>query len=72
MRNAWSHVEVLQTTDIPALLNYIADIFETSIEMNENVIQFLQNGDLHQRQELMVVYYLNSILKHVDDINEHR
>lgn len=72
MRNAWLHVEVLQTTDLPALMNHIADVFEAALELPKVIEALVKQGDLHQRQEVLVFYYLFGVLKHIEDIGEHR
>ncbi len=72
MRNAWLHVEVLQTTDLPALMNHIADVFEAALELPKVIETLVKQGDLHQRQEVLVFYYLFGVLKHIEDIGEHR
>lgn len=72
MRNAWQHVEVLQTTDLHLLVNHMADVLEAAEKTPELVEGFLRAGDLHQRQEALVFYYLHGMLGHLDDIKEHR
>jgi hypothetical protein len=72
MRNAWQHVEVLQTTDIPALINHIADVLEATLENPEIIEPLLKLHDIHQRQEVLVFYYLNGLVRHLDDISELR
>ncbi len=72
MRNAWLHVEVLQTTDLPALINHIADVLEAALELPRVIDALVKQGDLHQRQEVLVFYYLFGVIKHIEDIGEHR
>lgn len=72
MRNAWQHVEVLQTTDLAALINHIADVLEAALAMPEVVEPLLKQHDIHQRQEVLVFYYLNGLVRHLDDISELR
>eukprot|EP01038_Epipyxis_sp_PR26KG_P007382 gene7382-10056_t len=72
MKNAWVHVEVLQTTDLPALINHIADVLEAALETPSLFENLIRQGDIHQRQEILVFYYLNGLLKHMDEIREHR
>ena len=72
LKNLWNHVEALQTTDITALVNHIADVFEGSVQSAEAITAFAKLNDLHQRQEVMVFYYLASILKEIDQIGETR
>lgn len=72
MRNAWQHVEVLQTTDIPALITHIGDVLEATLTMPEVIEPLLKQQDIHQRQEVLVFYYLNGLIKHLDEISELR
>lgn len=72
MKNAWSHVEVLQTTDIPLLVNHIADVLSAVNSMPDIIRPYVCDGDLHQRQEIMVFYYLADIFKHLDEIQEYQ
>jgi hypothetical protein len=72
LKNAWLHVEVLQTTDIPALVNHIADVFQGALDTLEFFDTLVKKCDVHQRQETLVFYYLFGLLKHIDDIGEHR
>ena len=70
LRNAWNHVEVLQTTDLPALLCYISDVLNFA---NENPdFQNNYTSDLHQRQEVLVFYYMWGLFKNIEDIGEGR
>lgn len=71
-RNAWQHVEVLQTTDLHQLVNHIADTLQASLDLPDVVEALGQAGDLHQRQEVLVYYYLLGMMKHIEDIGESR
>mmetsp|Transcript_29467 Transcript_29467/g.40491 ORF Transcript_29467/g.40491 Transcript_29467/m.40491 type:complete len:324 (+) Transcript_29467:23-994(+) len=72
MRNAWQHVEALQTTDLPALLLHIHDVLTATLEMPEYISSLIKKGDLYYRQEILIFYYLNGIFKHMEDVREHR
>ncbi|RYG66323.1 hypothetical protein EON64_10025 [archaeon] len=72
MKNAWQHVEVLQTTDLPALIHHIAAVLEGALALPEVMDTLLKKNDVHQRQEVLVFYYLNGLFRHVEDIREHR
>lgn len=71
-RNAWQHVEVLQTTDLPLLLNHIADTFQATLDLPNIVNALIATGDIHQRQEVLVFYYLFGLMKHIEDLGESR
>jgi hypothetical protein len=72
LRNLWNHVETLQTTDMAALINHIADVFEGAAQNTDEITAYAKQNDLHQRQEVMVFYYLASILKEIEQIGETR
>jgi hypothetical protein len=70
LRNAWGHVEVMQTTDLPGLIRYITEILVFALSNPDFVEQLL--ADINQRQEVMVYYYLWGIFKHIEEITERR
>jgi hypothetical protein len=70
LRNAWGHVEALQTTDIPALVGHMRDVITFAAVYPEHVEPRLE--DLHQRQEILVFYYLAGLLKATNHIDEGR
>lgn len=72
LRNAWTHVEALQTTDLSALLNYIADVIDNTLAQPAIIESHMTAGDIHQRQEILVFYYLTSLLRQLDSISESR
>lgn len=72
LRNAWLHVEVLQTTDIAALINHIFEVLLAANEMMDIVDGLCKQGDIHQRQEVLVFYYMYGVVKHLDDLGEYR
>jgi len=72
MRNAWQHVEVLQTTDLPALINYIADVLEANLALVPTVENLFRETDVYQRQEVLVFHYLYHIVRQVEEIRESR
>ena len=72
LKNAWSHVEALQTSDLTGLMNHIADVIEGALEAPEVLRCHCKAGDLHQRQEIVVFYYLFDVMRHVDQIGEGR
>lgn len=72
LRNAWNHVEAIQTTDIYALMNYTADTLQSSLRYPAFMEVYCKSEDLHQRQETLIFWYLNCILLHVDSVQEER
>lgn len=71
-RNAWQHVEVLQTTDLPLLLTHIAETLQAALDLPEIMDALILAGDLHQRQEVLVFYYQLGLLKHIEELGESR
>ena len=71
LRNAWSHLEVLQTTDLPALMNYIADVFEFAVD-NPEFQENEASAEISSRQEFLVFSYMWGLFKNIDDIGEGR
>ena len=63
---------MLQTTDIHQLVTHIADTLQASLDLPEIVEALGQAGDLHQRQEVLVYYYLLGLMKHIEEIGESR
>jgi len=72
LKNAWNHIEAIQTTDIVALIDHIANVL-TGPFQNQLLQRIITtNDDLYKRQEILVIYYLGSLLKGADDLGEHR
>lgn len=72
LRNAWNHVEAIQTTDLFSLTNHISDVIDSALHHPDIIANYCQNGDIHQRQEIMIFYYLFCMLKNVEEIREDR
>ncbi len=72
LRNAWSHIEALQTTDLSLLLNYIDDVLTFAIANPREMREFCEEGNMHMRQEIMVFSYISCILKHMESMSEGR
>jgi len=72
LRNAWRHIEALQTTDLPLLVEYIGDVFEDAICYPEILERRLKSGDLHLRQEIIVIYYLHGLMSQIEEMTEER
>lgn len=70
LRNAWGHLEALQTTDIPALIAHMGDVITFAVVYPEHLEEQLE--DLHQRQEILIYYYLAGLLKATSQIDESR
>mmetsp|Transcript_15000 Transcript_15000/g.52220 ORF Transcript_15000/g.52220 Transcript_15000/m.52220 type:complete len:345 (-) Transcript_15000:1570-2604(-) len=76
LRNAWQHVEAIQTTDLPLLLKHISDVLGDAMHEETGrarMRRFAQvDGDLKDRQEVLVLHYLRGLTSHIDDIMELR
>jgi len=46
LRNAWQHVEALQTTDLPALINLMGDVLDAALEAPEELEKYCKQGRL--------------------------
>ncbi|OQS07911.1 hypothetical protein THRCLA_00094 [Thraustotheca clavata] len=68
LKNAWLHVEALQTTDLPLLIEYVATILNNCREEPG----FFSEKDPADSQEVIVLYYLHGLLKRLEDIGESR
>ena len=72
LKNAWNHIEAIQTTDVTSLIDYIANVL-IAPSKNQLLLKIItSNDDLYKRQEVLVFYYLCSILKGADDLGENR
>lgn len=72
LKNAWNHVEAVQTTDIQALVNHIADVIDYATESSRYIEECVVEGDLHMRQEVMVFSYIVGIMRQLDYLHEDR
>ena len=72
LKNAWMHVEAIQTTDLPTLLTHIADTLDGALDVDEDLMSHCAAGDVHQRQEMMVFHYLYCIMRQLEQIKESR
>lgn len=84
LRNAWAHVEAVQTTDLPCLIQHIAFVLHNAMT-NDDFMQSIMgtdggsssndtsdSDDLHQRQEILVFYYIFHLLQTLGDVDEDR
>ena len=72
LKNAWNHVEALQTSDLLGLINHICDVWDTALRHPATLEHSILNGDLHQRQEILCFYYLRGVMRHIEEISEGR
>lgn len=68
LKNAWLHVEAMQTTDIPLLVEYVARVLEFSSTFPDIV----GRKKFRRSSELMIVYFLMGLMKWIDEVGETR
>ena len=80
LQHAWLHIEALQTTDLPMLIEYLCDILTMSNEKPER-LQLHLDGDSeeeemknqqHDYQEKIFPYYILALSKGMESIEEDR
>jgi hypothetical protein len=74
LRNAWQHVEAVQTTDIQTLVHFVGDVLEHSLQAagRDFVLGCLDRGDLHQRQEVLIFSYIVAVMRQLDFLQQDR
>ncbi len=72
MRNAWAHVEALQTSDLHALMQHIGQVLEFAVNEPEFIEDLSHGGNLNQSQEVLVFYYLSNLLRLLEQVHEDR
>eukprot|EP00752_Nemacystus_decipiens_P009609 g8586.t1 len=72
LRNAWSHIEALQTTDIPLLVEYLTGVLRDAAENPGIVASMSERGDLGGRQEVVCLSYLRGLVSRMGDYEEGR
>ena len=73
LHSAWLHIEAIQTTDLPFLIEHISEVLDNAVEKDYEIVKELHNdGNLRQSQEIMVLLYLGIILKHLEILREER
>jgi hypothetical protein len=68
LRNAWTHSEALQTTELSGLINYICDVIETVRDYPTQMNLIFHAEDVSQYQEVLVFSYLVMILGNLERI----
>lgn len=70
LRNAWSHVEAVQTTDLPLLVKHIADVLAEAVTPAgaNRLIDQVERDDLRDRQSVVVLSYLRALCIRSDDL----
>lgn len=72
LKNAWQHVEAVQTTNIQLLMNHIGDVLDHTLIDSRHIESLISKGDVHQRQEVMIFYYIVAVMRQLDFIQQDR
>lgn len=72
LRNAWSHIEAIQTTDLPLLIDYCSQVVKFGLENKEFVSIRVDDGTLCERQEIVSIHYIMDLMSQVESIGEDR
>ncbi|CAM9383463.1 unnamed protein product [Chrysoparadoxa australica] len=72
MNNAWSHVEALQITDLPLMVEHVTDILAEAAQDTDRMASLHALGDLSERQEVLCLHYLLRFLSQLDELSEDR
>ena len=72
LRNAWQHVEAVQTTDVQTLVHLIGDVLEHALREREFILMCIDKGDLHLRQEVLIFYYIVALMRQLDYLQQDR
>lgn len=67
LKNAWMHVEALQTTDLPLLIEHIGAVLSEAAEGKLDAHESLEG-----LQAAVALHYLLAFGKHLDDVDESR
>lgn len=75
LKHVWFHAEALQTADINLLLGHVATVLREAVRdsrCRERIRDYRRRGDLHARQEVVVVHYLRAMTARIDDMLQFR
>ncbi|GMI00144.1 hypothetical protein TrST_g4289 [Triparma strigata] len=72
LRNAWTHVEAVQTTDIPLLIGYCEEVLKFGLENKEFVQKRANDDTFGRRQEILTMHYIAGLIQQVDEVGEDR
>lgn len=72
LRNAWQHVEAVQTTDVQTLVHLIGDVLDHALSNGDFINMCIEKGDLHLRQEIMIFYYIVALMRQLDYLQQDR
>ena len=72
LQNAWLHVEAIQTTDLPLLINFCADVLQNCMDHPGFVQERIDLNVLNKKQEVLVMKYIRCIMKQIEEVGEDR
>lgn len=70
--HCWSHVEVVQTTELLPLVEYIAATLRDALSTEEALAKLIADPMLAQKQEVMCLLYVGRVLQHIEALREER
>jgi hypothetical protein len=73
LQHAWLHIEALQTTDLPMLIEYLCDVLTMCNERPERLQLGGEDEEKkHDLQEKIIPYYVLALCKGMESIEEDR
>ena len=72
LKHAWLHIEALQTTDLPLMVEFIVSILRSVVEYPERMRVIDQKEESNDLQEKICPYYIVALMKGLDSIEEDR
>lgn len=71
LRNAWRHIEALQLTDLPLLFRHVSEVLADATNDVPRMESLGKQGDLVERQEVMVLHYLHGVASQLGEMPEY-
>ena len=70
LRNAWSHAEAVQTSDLSTLIHYIGDILDSHLDFPQQMEAVFRSPEVGNRQEMLVFRYISAIIRNIESVPE--
>ncbi len=72
LHSSWLHIEGIQTTDLPFLIEHISEVLSYAIENTAIIIALESESNLLRSQEIQVLLYIGLIVRQLESIREER
>ena len=72
LKHAWMHVEAVQTTDLPLLINFCADVLQNALDHPNFVQERIDAKTFSKKQEVLVMHYIRGLMRQTEEIGEDR